>query len=167
VTTQSASVSQRPRWLQGLLFALIGFGPLLLAAGILLAGILLNLWIMIAEAAKPYSQDVALFGLAGVGIPAVLFVAIALGFWGFRRTKSWLTGSLVLYGLWFVLAFLLFWLLASALAGASMAVADGVAQTGDVRRDSLKMAGSLLVFAQVGIVPWAFGAAWLLRRLGR
>ena len=92
--------------------------------------------------------------------------AIALGFWGFRRTMSWLAGSLVLYVVWFVLAFLFFWLLASAMAGASMAVVDGVAQAEDVRQDSLKMAGSLLVFAQVGIVPWAFGAGWLLRRMG-
>jgi hypothetical protein len=149
-----------------LLFAVIGFGPLLLTAGILLAGILLNLWIMIAEAAKPFAQDVAMFALAAAGIPAVLFATIAGGWWGFRRTKSWLTGSLVLYGVWFVLAFGIAWLVARILGGASMAVVDGVADSGAVRRGTLEMAGVLLLFAQVMIVPWVLGAGRVLRRMG-
>lgn len=165
ISAQAEPASQRPRWLTMLLFGLIGFGPLLVVVGVLMAGILLNLWIMIAEAAKPFPQDVAMFGLAAVGMPAVLFVAIAAAWWGFQRTKSWLMGSLVLYAVWFVLAFGMAWLVARIMGGASMAVVENVADAGAMRRGALEMAGVMLLFAQVSIVPWVMGAGWLLRRV--
>ena len=161
---QSDSTRQRPRWLTALLFAVIGFGPLLFLAGVLLAGILLNSWIMIAEAAKPFPRDVAMFALAAAGIPAILFAALAAAWWGFQRTKYWLAGSLVLYVVSFVLAFGIAWLVARMIGGASMAVVDGVADAGTMRRGALEMAGVMLLFTQIIIVPWVLGAGWLLRR---
>jgi len=149
-----------------LLFAVIGFGPLLLLGGVLLAGVLLNLWIMIAEAAVPFARDIVMFVLSAVGIPGVMMIAIGAGFWAFRRTRKWLPGSMVLFAVWFLLAFGMSLLVASALAGTSMAVVDGVADSETVRRGSLEMAGVLLLFAQAGIVPWVLGAGWLLGRLG-
>jgi small-conductance mechanosensitive channel len=108
---------------------------------------------------------VAMFGFAAVGMPAVLFVAIAAAWWGFQRTKSWLMGSLVLYAVWFVLAFGMAWLVARIMGGASMAVVENVADAGAMRRGALEMAGVMLLFAQVIIVPWVMGAGWLLRRV--
>ncbi len=106
-----------------------------------------------------------MFALAAAGIPAVLFAALAAAWWGFQRTKSWMAGSLVLYAVWFVLTFGIAWLVARMMGGASMAVVDGVADAVAMRRGALEMAGAMLLFSQVIIVPWVLGAGWLLRKL--
>ena len=144
-------------------FALVGFGPVVIAYIVLALGLLLNVFITLLEAA--YTTGIQFFF---VSLIIILFLgsSIWMGFYLFKKSHHWLAKVLILYGFWLILADVPIFFLFSSLAGVSMAAVDNPAMETDflptVMRESLR----LLLLANLVIVPWVTGAGWVMKRLG-
>jgi hypothetical protein len=145
-------------------FAVVGFGPLILATGALVCGLLLNGAIILASAMPASGADGLLFLLYAMGMAAVLVYSIRRAATLFNRGGAWFRGALVLYGFWLLPAMILSFFLSAALAGVSMAAVDGTAKEQALWMAKAQMVCQLIFFAHVVIIPWVSAAAWYLRR---
>jgi hypothetical protein len=108
--------------------------------------------------------EIADFVFWAIAILALFIAVTGAAFWLFQKTSRWLVGGVVLYGSWLLLAFLLAYFIAGAMAGISMAVVDGAVQGPELRSATMQQAFSLLLCGQVVILPWALFASWIIRR---
>jgi hypothetical protein len=84
-----------------------------------------------------------------------------------RKQHSWFTKGVLLYLCWQPLVFLLAYFAASALAGVSMAAADGAVTEESLRLQAMAFAAHLWLLAQILIVPWLTGTMIFIKRFMR
>lgn len=158
-------MSQRSSAVDLLILAAVGFGPLLLGAALGLLLLLLGL-MTLSEGAQRSGELLGILGLIALLLVGMLGSPL-LGRALLGRARGLWRRATALYVSWLPLTLLLCFLLAligRAFAGASMAVADGVA-TGPPFAADLRMTLEGLAYAQVPILPWVLLAAWALPRL--
>jgi hypothetical protein len=140
------------------LFTTIGFAPLIAIYALLIPGLAF-------AALSPSSSRLFFSGLA-VGLSIYLVLVLAACFVLFKRSRTWLKKSLALYGGWLFLAAAPVFLLIAGVSGASMAVVDGSITGVELAAAQASASLRTLLMAHVVMLPWAAGAAWLLKYLG-
>ena len=143
-------------------FAAIGFGPLILAYGILIFGLLLNVAISISDASF---MDSLQFILYSVLLIAFLSLSLFASFSVFKRMDQWLVKGFILYASWLIISIVPAFLLIISLAGVSMAAVDGGLTQRALLATTFEGLFPLLLIAQIMIIPWVWGATWVMRKL--
>lgn len=146
---------------QFVLFVGIGFGPLVLAYGVLFLGLLLNVLISVSSDTP---DDRIGFAILTAGLLVFLGVSLAACFRLFSHSNHWLTKMAIFYGGWLLLTAIPAFFLTASIAGVSMAAVDGAIAESDLIKASIREALSLLLFLHFGIIPWIMGATWLMGR---
>ncbi|MEI8132835.1 MAG: hypothetical protein WCG34_10400 [Leptolinea sp.] len=152
----------KPRTLKNfIIFITVGFGPVIFVYGILFFGLLVNIGITLTDISSISLQFALLLTL----LLAFLIAGLLGSYYFFKKANAWLIKTFILYGFWFALIIIPIFLLFTSLAGASMAAVDG-----SLPRNSLLLASGqesllMLLFAQLGIIPWVAGAVWVLNRI--
>ncbi len=145
---------------QFVLFVGIGFGPLVLAYGVLISGLLLNALISISSDTVDIRSEFVIFTAALLVFSGATLIAC---FHLHNRSNNWLTKIAIFYGCWLILTTIPVFFLTTSIAGISMAAVDGSIANSDLIRVSLGESFSLLLFLQIIIVPWIIGATWVMK----
>jgi hypothetical protein len=146
---------------QFVLFVGIGFSPLVLAYGVLVFGLLLNVLIPVSSD----SPDVRIeFLILTVALLIFLSVSLTVCFRLFNQSNNGLIKIAILYSCWLLLTAIPAFLLTASIAGVSMAAVDGLIANSDLIKISIRESLSLLLFLHIGIIPWVMGATWVMRR---
>jgi hypothetical protein len=147
---------------QFVLFVGIGFGPLVLAYGVLVFGLLLNVLIILVSSDTP---DLSI-GCAILIAALLVFSGVSLTacFRLYNRSNNWLTQIVIFYGCWLLLTAIPAFLLTASIAGVSMSAVDGSIAESDLIKVSIRESLSLLLFLHIGIIPWIMGATWVMGR---
>lgn len=149
------------------LFAALGFGPLLIlyllvALGLLVGGVLLPA----LSSSHRFASGVAAFTYCAISIIVPgLFVFFA--YYLSTSLRSWIIRAVILYVTLLILGTGLVYVFTSAIAGMSMAVVDGVTKGEELRNQIGRETVSMLLPAQLCLVPWCIFALFLLRRFGK
>lgn len=149
---------------RSLLFLVIAFGPGLVALsalGALVVGPVLAFGPSPLRADRWQVTATALETVAVILVPLAAAVGVSLSA---PAARSVLVRGLLVFTAWQIIALACSWVLSSALAGVSMAVADGVASGSDLASQKGRFALVLLGIMQLLIVPWTVLAVWFLRR---
>ena len=141
------------------LFNLIAFGPGLLVIGMLLAFILLPGLAFGGHSLMNSLPDMVTL----LGVILLPLIAVGAAYPLARYARSWWVKGLVIYLAWQVLALAAAFVLAGALAGVSMAAAEGIVSGWDLKLQELGFALVLLLPMQLLILPWTLAATLLLR----
>lgn len=162
-------MQQRPTAARLLTLAAVGYGPLVLAAGLVLVALAFSFAEALAGGRTPtFGQTFLPLGLI-VLVLAGLVGGVLLAARLLPLARSWWQRAGAIYLGWLPLTLLLCYLLntaVNALVGVGMAVSDGVAARPSLL-DDLRETLTFLLYAHALIVPWALLAAWLLPRLSQ
>ena len=161
-------MQQPPTAVRLVTLAAVGYGPLVLAAGLVLVALVLSFVSAALRSTPTLAQVLGPLGL-GALVLACLAVGVLLGARLLPRARSlWQRAGAIYLG-WLPLTLLLCYLFnaaVNALVGVGMAVSDGVAVRPTLL-DDLRETLVLLGYAHAVILPWALLAAWLLPRLSQ
>ena len=147
---------------QFILFMGIGFGPLMLAYGMLVFGLLLN--VIISVSSDPPNLRMH-FAILTSFILVFSIVSLMICYRVYARYNHWRTKVAILYGFWLLLTAVPVFLLTQSVAGVSMAAVDGSIANIDLIKASLHESLTLLMLLHMGIIPWIMGAEWMMSRL--
>ncbi|MCK9573143.1 MAG: hypothetical protein M0R20_01915 [Candidatus Omnitrophica bacterium] len=141
-----------------IVFLLLNFWPILFGIGILATLFLLN--VLIAQLPKDRLFCLLMF----FAVFLIPFGLIYLCYCLCAKLTSWFKKGIVIYLFWLTLGFMGTYLAAASIAGASMAVADGVAKGRDLLFQEINFAGMLLLFAQILIIPWVIISIIIMKK---
>jgi hypothetical protein len=137
-------------------FALVGFTPLVTAYVSVVSGLVLNVVI------DPVAIGTPSLVAWAVALISVLVASIGLAHRAYARVDRWVARAAVLYGAWVVPTAVLAWVIASMMAGISMAAVDGVADRRAIALAALREAALLTAIGHVILLPWVAIAAWVM-----
>ncbi len=146
-------------WSRYLAFAATGFGPI--AVGyVLLLLLLIGLSSLVRGEVDP-TAGLVVWAL----ILVVLLVGVPLGAYALcRRSHKWAARTAFVYLAWLVLSTPFAFVLAAAIAGASMAVVEGATTGAELLQQELLFAAQLMVPMHLLIIPWVVLAVLLVMR---
>ncbi|MDD4954587.1 MAG: hypothetical protein PHP17_00910 [Candidatus Omnitrophica bacterium] len=80
------------------------------------------------------------------------------------KANSWAKKGVIVYSFWLILGFLNAYLVSAAIAGTSMAVAEGITGGWNLFLQEISFAGILLLFTQVLIIPWVVISVMIMKK---
>lgn len=80
------------------------------------------------------------------------------------KAASWAKKGVIIYSFWLVLGFVNAYLVSAAIAGTSMAVAEGITSGFNLFLQEISFAGILLLFTQVLIIPWVVISVMIMKK---
>jgi len=98
---------------------------------------------------------------------AVLLIPLSLVYFCYylcTKTGSWLKRGVIIYLFWLILGFMSAYLVSAAIAGSSMAVAEGSAKGWNLFVQEAGFAGILLLFTQILIIPWVIISVMVMKK---
>jgi hypothetical protein len=145
---------------QFFLFVGIGFGPLVLAYGILISGLLLNVLISVSSDTPDIRAEFALLTVALLVFSSATLIAC---FHLYNRSNNWLTNFAIIYSCWLFLTAILALFLTTSIAGISMAALDGSIANSELIKVSIRESLPILLLLQIFIFPWIIGTTWVMK----